>query len=468
MSDILSKKIAISNIYIDYLKLYLLIGFAASPFIATFLDEILFLLYLIIFFGVFGILFIFKKVRSLTFFTFFPVIISISQNILLGINSPYLTENKISYLLSFGMLYAFSYFVLLLIKYKNRLHLIRKIIFLLFSLVIYGMFIALLTTFNFGGFLSSFRNLSCPLLYLAIGLMTYRKIEFKKLNFYITLFFWVVLVFGIYEVFFNNNIWINFNIGDLWEKKGIPLYGSQLPVNFYSSEIIFGNQLRRMSSLFADPVNLGTFFGFCNVYFFYKKKYCNFIFSIIGIALTVSKGGLLTLLILFAFSFYSKRNRSKFILSLAAAFFCGVMFVIYSYLNSTQSIVAHLNGFFGSFSYMINRPLGAGIGNVGVLSAVVTGFTDDTTAIFESGFGMIIGQLGFFGLVLYVYYGILVVKNCVSIKNEKILKMSLTLFLAIAANIMFNEVALSPNSSAIYFMFIGFLLGYKYYERIIL
>lgn len=468
MNLFLRKKINFLNFKLDPLKLYLLVGFFVFPFLSIIFNDLLIVIFLILFFFLFGFVFFNTNIHNYTFYTVFPLIISIFQNILLGICSPFLSSNKVSLLLSFGLLYAFCYIIILFLKVNHHVSILKKLLTLLIILLIYGLFISILTRFDIGGFLSSFRNLSCPIIYLCIGILSFRYTNIKLFTKYISILFWIVFIFGIYEVFLDNNVWVQFNISSLWEKKGIPLYGSLVPVNFYSSEIIFGSQIRRMSSLFADPVNLGTFFGFTSILFFYEKKKISFILSILGILLTVSKGGLLTILILFVFSCYSKRNKKTFFIALIVAGLLGLAFVVYSFLNSTQSIVAHLNGFFGSFSYMIQKPLGAGIGNVGTLSAVVTGFTNETTAIFESGFGMILGQLGFFGLCLYAYYFYIVFNKCAHLNSILLLKMSLTLLFSITANILFNEVALSPNSSAIYFIFLGFLIFNKYFKKEIL
>lgn len=457
----LNKKIIKTNIFLDFLKIYLVVGFVMLPILCTFFNAVLGLLLIISFYLLFGLVFYFKysAYKDLSFFILFPLFISVFQNIILGILSPKLSETHISFLLASGSVYAFITLAVLLFKQAKIKYIVKTILIFLSLLILYGMTLSLVTKFDFAGFVSGFRNLSCCFVYLLLGYCSIRKINFTNFNKIITFIFIVTLLFGLYELLIDPFVWVKFNIGDLREKKGIPLYGSPVPVNFYSSEIVFGSQIRRMSSLFADPVNLGTFFAFTAIYYLYLNKRGFFILSVLGIVLSVSKGGLLALLILITIYFYNRKRKMLFLFLLSICFLAGVTFLIFSFNSSTQSVAAHLNGFFSSFTYILNKPLGSGIGNVGTLSAVVTGFTEETTAIFESGFGMILGQLGFFGLFLYSGYYIRVM---LKIKNLKLLrqkKFAITLLLAILANIMFNEVALSPNSSAIYFITIGLLLN---------
>ena len=67
----------------------------------------------------------------------------------------------------------------------------------------------------------------------------------------------------------------------------------------------------------------------------------------------------------------------------------------------------------------------------------------------------VIGQLGVVGLGLYSAMVIYLVRRIVRLREYKIF--ALSLLLGVFVNILFNEVALSPNSSAGYFLLIGVL-----------
>lgn len=449
-----TKKRSFSKIRVNPLSIYLMLGFFALPAMSTIFSGLFTIILIVLFCLLFAFFFVVTKPKDYTFFVIFPLIISCFQNVILGIFSPQLTAESISYLLSLGLVYGLTLLLSLIYLHGFQGSFKKKCLFLLILLLVYSVFISLITHFSVSTFASGFRNLSAPILYLLIGLYSAREIKDDKLLKYFIFIFLTVFLFGLYEIIIDKNVWTEFNIKDLRTKKGIDIEDRILPGNFYSSELIFGNQIRRMSSTFADPVNLGTFFAFTTVYFYYKKRHFLFLCSLIGIVLTVSKGGLLTFLIFLIIAFYSKKNKTRFLVVCGLCAVAAILFLMFSFNSSTQSVAAHLSGFFNSFGYMMDHPFGSGVGNVGTLSFVVTGNVEAQSIVLESGFGMILGQLGIFGLVFYVFYFLSVLIRIFKL-NITTCKFLLTLLLAILANIMFNEVALSPNSCGIYFLMIG-------------
>lgn len=267
----------------------------------------------------------------------------------------------------------------------------------------------------------------------------------------------IVIVVGLYEIFVNKNMWVNLNITELWTKKGLNLQPGGLPTNFYSSETINGERIRRMTSTFADPVNLGTFLFsiFCLNWFHGNKK--GFILTLFAIILTVSKGALVGLLI-FACIYAFVYHRKKFIYIALSMFALGVSFLVYAYITSANSVFLHISGLLSAFSILGTKPFGYGLGSVGVLSQQ---FSDVTAnySITETGLGMIIGQLGIIGLSIYLLYFIYIIFKCFKLNDKKEKVLCCTFILSILVNILFNEVALSPNSCAIYFIIVGYYLG---------
>jgi hypothetical protein len=78
---------------------------------------------------------------------------------------------------------------------------------------------------------------------------------------------------------------------------------------------------------------------------------------------------------------------------------------------------------------------------------------------------MVIGQLGVLGLIIFILLFVALTKIGLSISDvrEKVLALSLTF--AYLTNFLFNEVALSPNSAAPYFVVIGLVIGKELMRR---
>jgi hypothetical protein len=75
----------------------------------------------------------------------------------------------------------------------------------------------------------------------------------------------------------------------------------------------------------------------------------------------------------------------------------------------------------------------------------------------ESGLGLIVGQLGVVGLGLIAWLFLTIHRGLGGLTNSRDRVLGFTLLYAIILNIAFNEVALSPNSSAGYFVILGIL-----------
>ena len=75
----------------------------------------------------------------------------------------------------------------------------------------------------------------------------------------------------------------------------------------------------------------------------------------------------------------------------------------------------------------------------------------------ESGFGSIIGQLGLVGVLLYSLFFTKIYRRLVQLAHPRFRVFGLSLLFSFILNVAFNEVALSPNSSALYFLGLGLL-----------
>lgn len=401
--------------------------------------------------------------REFSLYLAIPVIISATQNLYLGIVAPYAGSTQIQLMVVTNFLFSIILLFFIFLKTPFRFNQAFYQRMIIISIVLIGYSIATIVMFNadITSAIASLRNIITPMLFLLIGLLACINVNLKRFLKYISYITIFVVMFGILERFFLNGFWFSVNLPDLWEKKGLPLNAfTGLPVNFFSSEMVNGKQLRRMVSSFADPVNLGTFLFFGFMAAWYLKKRTLVLAVLACIALAVSKGALLGLLVFCVIWSYHKLPKYAFVLVLMGTGLAGLAFIFYSMSNSTMSVFLHFSGFFAAFPELVHHPLGRGLGNIGVLAGLYS--SGAKTEITESGLGMVIGQLGIVGLVLFIYFFWCLWKKSrvVEDKKEKILVQSL--ILSILLNIMFNEVALSPNSSAVYFMTIGIVLGQWY------
>lgn len=409
---------------------------------------------------------------DVSFFLLVPTVMSAFQNVYL---SPF-AESIPQSALQFVIITNFIYSVLLLVTLASirttgfnprQQHAARIALGVLVCIGFYGAALMFVSGNSLIGGLASARNLIAPMLFFLIG---YYAITFADPRYYLRLLLslgWVVLAVAIVE-YTTPDFWPTIGLHHLWELKGIAVTeNSLLPLNFYASEQIeLGTFIRRMAGPFADPVNFGTFlFALLMVAWFMRSRVL-FLASIVASVLVVSKGALLGLL---AFcTVWAKKFRSafEFILVATITVVAGLYFYAFTQSSSTGSTTAHINGLMAALVELPQYPLGRGFGGTGVLAGL---FADEAaeggSAILESGLGSVIGQLGVVGLVAYIVFFAMIIRSVHQIKEVRTYVLGMSLVLAFILNAAFNEVALSPNSCAVYFIILGLLVASSDAER---
>lgn len=392
-----------------------------------------------------------KDSEGMAFLLVFPVFLSCVQNIYLGFAVNNLTSLELQILLTLNILFAVALPAMRIVM-TGALHEHRWCIVCIAGTLLYSV---VLFTFNrvpAASFMSCLRNILAPFIFFYFGAMLGRNLDkgcFKK---YILSLSGFVILFGLFEYAFGDIFWRAANISQLWNLKGIVTAPDGFPSNWFTSEVIFGHPyVRRMVSSFADPVNLGTFLFAAFMLCWYYRKYILMLLTVVCCILTVSKGTLLGFLIFFVVLFWH-RDRSKigFITASVGALIVGITVLRY---GAGSSAGLHVLMFIRSLKIPFQYPLGMGVGTIGVLAGV-TGGTAAEPYIMETGIGVVIAQLGFVGAAIYMYlfYRMLKIPKFMP-ENQKIFLY--TLIFSFFANAMFNEVALSPNSCALYFIILG-------------
>ena len=387
-----------------------------------------------------------------------PIYISATQNLGLAIFIDALSETDIKIYLTFSFLVYVLFFFFLLLKKAPKISFDITIAALTITFA-YCIFLYAAKGGEPIAALSSLRNITAMYIFFYIG----SKLEYFKsgnrlndLGKGASLLVFIIFAFGIFERFFFQDLWPLINIEDLWLKKGLNIQHHGLPGNFYASERLDGEYIRRFVSTYADPINLGTNIFFLFALSWYCKNYIAAFICVIIVALAVSKGAILSLMCFSVIYLRSKFGALTYFLLTPFFIAAGIGFIYWAYVNNSTSVIIHILGFANSISTLWEHPLGHGLGNVGVLASLFGSQADED--IVESGIGLIIGQLGVPGLVLFLAFFYTVTKaRATPFDGSRDQVLYRSLLFAILLNMAFNEVALSPNSCAGYFLVLGIM-----------
>lgn len=397
-----------------------------------------------------------------------PTVVSAFQNVYLAPLATQMEATELQTIILWNVFYAIALLIALLMSGTKDAgdRVFRRSIMMITVIFIYGFVLAAIRGNDFSAAAASLRNIISPMLFLSLGILARARVNIYR---YARGFVWlgalvIVVAFVEYTV---PSFWQTMGLRDLWTLKGIRVQESTgLPLNFYASEqLIPGQYIRRMAGPFADPVNFGTYL-FCLAVFswFIRSKLILFA-STLSALLTISKGALVGGLTFVAVWAKWNRSRFEFVLSSAIVVVFSLFFLSFSQTNSTGSTAAHIGGLLQAIIQLPSNPLGKGLGGTGVLSAVVSQSSEVNNSIVETGLGMVIGQLGIIGIAVYVVFFATILKMALRVTDGRVKILAMTLCLAFLLNSAFNEVALSPNSSAPFFFMIGLVTSLSKSDR---
>ncbi|TLM73759.1 hypothetical protein [Pseudarthrobacter sp. NamB4] len=403
---------------------------------------------------------------EISFFLIIPTIMSATQNVYLTSVADALDSGRLQFAIILNFMFSVALYAVLASAgtkpgFNPALRkLIRTVTASLAVLVFYGVATVALFQHELAAAAASSRNIMAPFLFLLIGLYASAWAKHTVYLRYLVMLGGAAIIFGFIEAN-TPEFWQSLDLRSLWEKKGISVQqDSGLPKNFFASEqIVPGEFLRRMAGPFADPVNFGTFLFAVFMASWYLKGWLSRIGAAVAIVLAVSKGALLGLIVFFAFwtRYYASRMSHLIALLLLAA--GAYNFYLFTITSSTGSTTAHIDGFTAAFIEFPHHPLGRGLGSSGVLAGLFSEGSESGSAVTESGLGMVIGQLGIVGLIVYVAFFVQVSKYVLRIKDVRDRTLAAGLLGGFMLNAAFNEVALSPNSAAPYFIILGLVIG---------
>lgn len=258
--------------------------------------------------------------------------------------------------------------------------------------IFYALISALFSEANLFAKLASLRQMFMPFMLIFIGYLAINsKDDFRNLIRIIISTLKFLLVLGFAELFFN--AWEYIDIRSYYQIKSMWVNPQGYPSTFI--EPIFGG-IKRMASVFLDPINLGHAFVFL-FYLLYTQKGSRYwiILTLIGIALTISKGAILQLFIVF---WIINKNQNVFNKAIMITGIFLIMFFAYFYHSGLE---VHVSGFSNSLKSI--SVFGKGLAMVGNQSHMFATEITDQTGIGDTFIGSILGQLGLVGFIFWLF-----------------------------------------------------------------
>lgn len=302
-----------------------------------------------------------------------------------------------------------------------------------------------------------FRQIMTPVILMLYGRTLSLKEEDYLLYFKFLIKIGIGIVFiGVIEEFvIGDNFWRLLQIQNYIDMKGFSAWAwDGLPGNFYSADLylVFG-MLRRMVSIMADPLLTGHFLAICVVILLYRNVFINTLQNLIalclltlGVALTLSKGAVLVIGIAYAYKLWKK---NKF-WALPYVVISLIVLVFMIKNNTLYSISQHTGGLISS----TNSILGGGLGSAGNYSNLYGNANSD---ISESYIGALLGQMGLFGVIIFLGMFLYYSRILLSYKKSKIRMSIFAYTLGVICEAFVSESSINFVGVGVVFILFGSL-----------
>ena len=341
------------------------------------------------------------------------IILCFFQNIYILLLSRWLTGTD--YIMLCLIKEILVYLTIFLSFFKKR-RIDRTEIYAFAALLVLVLYVLLRMDFSMS-VIASFRQLSIPFLFYIFG----RSVKLKEGDFvkviriFITLSIFTVL-FGLIQVMVGPAFFDKMGMKDYMEIKYGFLQmrdGYYIPTSMLSWDFVkyTGKVYLRLASFLVDPVILSQIlalayllvtFDYCGELTGKRKKLYSIVL-LVGVILTLGKGGIL----ITAFSFvylWGKRNGQRKIISYIAYIFVAIVCVfLIEGAGEGESISLHMAGLTDNIQVMKQNPLGTGIGTQGNM-AIKYYEVKNVEVSGESFVGAVMGQMGIIGIVIYCVF----------------------------------------------------------------
>lgn len=391
---------------------------------------------------------VYRNLKSLKFVT----VALILQNIMSLFASNTLPSFVASFIILYKEIILWGTVVwTILTKQKIKKSGMSVILFIIY--VIFSMFRGNIAVYTK---LVCFRQLMTPVILLLYGrclnISENEKIDFLKFIVNIGIF---QAIFGVIEEFIlGDKFWLTLNISKLFETKGFSRWIiAGMPGNYYSADFysIIGRSVRRLVGITTDPLLSAHFMAFSVVILLYldneniNKRNFEIVLLTIATVLTLSKGAILIIAIAFIYKIWIKNKNAAIFLFIFAV--VGLVGIIQSNILRTVSI--HLDGLITATRGITF--LGGGIGTSGNLASL----GGNSTTSGESFFGMILGQMGVAGLLLFILMIKKVTKFVFLKANDMYIYAIVAYIIAVTIEAIVSESAINFVGSGVAFIALG-------------
>ncbi len=321
---------------------------------------------------------------------------------------------------------------------------------------------------------------------LMIGIESGYKLPTEFFVSIVRLLAFILVVWGILELFFTKEMVAFFNILDFVHMKYMgarPLVSLQelvepQPYLNFSGQFGLDLTIPHLKGPNIHPISYGYELSFCSLICFMYRHRILAAACLIMVLLVGAKGAIvLTLASLLFYAFYSVVPHPRLLLLLLASFIILYVPVVIYYGLLSEDF--HILGLIGSIHGFLENPLGRGVGVGGNMSTqgLVEGnisdfqqFQKQGSAAFalESGFGVMFYQLGIAALLFVGFYRCLfksIWKKATQERSDRRMVILPIALIFVLVNSVFQEEAFSPACLGLWLLFSGFFLARAWQEE---
>lgn len=302
-----------------------------------------------------------------------------------------------------------------------------------------------------------FRQIMTPVILILYGRSLKLDIEEKKsyISFIVDIGIFQA-IFGLVERYIlGDEFWRALNAENIFITKGFSnwVFGG-LPGNYYSADLyhIIGRSIRRLVGITTDPLLTAHYLALCIILLLFVKlnqstikKYTELTLLTVACLLTLSKGAILIIGIAYIYKIWV-HNKVVAIGFMGAA---GAVIIAIIQSNLLRTVAIHLSGFTTVLSRI--TLFGGGIGTAGNLASL--GGSSSVSG--ESYFGMILGQTGCVGLILFIWVILRMCKLVLRIDKSMHEYAIVAYVLAVMAEAIVSESAINFVGSGCAFIMLG-------------
>lgn len=264
----------------------------------------------------------------------------------------------------------------------------------------------------------SARTLLWPVMLYSIGrLLIHNRNDGVNIFSYYIKISTISIIIGTILCLMPNTFWHTIGIENLYKTKlggedfellGVVINDSGMPLNFYIDTYTTYGEVRRFSSTIIDPISSGLLIAglviFSRCFREYDQNRFRTLFFIFATVISLSKGAIFIAMV--GYLFISLKHRWKFL---------NLAIIMYFLIITSSSYLEFSNikdrgpALLTTFEYMIDNPLGKGLGTSSYLSLMNLGdnpLKDEDLSRFslESYFGTMCIQVGLVGGIFFITF----------------------------------------------------------------